>query len=251
VSGAWTHLPRVSLVSPPGQLSSDLLLLAIDPRSGRIRAHGLLAFGLMAAELIELAALGRVRVEDDRIVLTDSPEPATGDDDLDAALASIGSTRRPPKPATWVGRPRRHIIDSYLARMSAAGIVGRSPGIRARWQILDLAGAATTRSRLDTIASGSGPVNSSQAALGGLCHAIELDRVLYPGLGNRQLRKRLRLIAKGDWAAAPAGDAAERAGLAAGQDAVNAATLAAVRAATQAALRAAASAAASTGVVSG
>lgn len=45
-----------ALAGPPGQLGSDLVLLAIDPVSGRVRVRSQLAFGLMAAELVGLAA---------------------------------------------------------------------------------------------------------------------------------------------------------------------------------------------------
>jgi hypothetical protein len=242
VSAAWA-----SLGNPPGQLGSDLVLLAIHPRTGRIRAQSQLAFGLMAAELVDLAALGRLRIENGRVVLTESPAAATGNEDLDAALASIAAARRPPKPATWVGKPRRHIIDSYLARMSATGIVTRSPDRRARWQVLDLAATAAAMSKLDAVASGRGPLDPAQAALGGLAHATGLDRAIYPGLANRHVRKHMRQIAKGQWtpAVVDAADDADQAAQAASQAVVNAAIQAAVKAAMQAAASAAAAAAAS------
>jgi len=234
------------LGNPPGQLGSDLVLLAIHPRTGRIRAHSQLAFGLMAAELVDLAALGRLRIENGRVELTESPALATGAEDLDAALASIAAARRPPRPATWVGKPRRHIVDSYLARMSATGIVGRSPGGRARWQVLDVAAAATAMSKLDAVASGADPLDAAQAALGGLAHAIGLDRAIYPGLANRGARRRMRQVANGQWTAA-AVDGADGAGQAA-QAANQAAINAAIQAAAQAAMQAAASAAAAAAV---
>lgn len=236
-----------ALAGPLGRLGSDLMLLAIDPRNGRVLAPGQLAFGLMAAELVELAALGRLRIENGRVVLTEPAGSATGDENLDAALASIGAARRPQKAATWVGKPRRHIVESYLAEMSASGLVARSPASRNRWQVLDAAGVARARSSLDAVASGADPLDAGQAALGGLAHAVGVDRALYPGLAGRAVRKRMRHIANGQWTAAPARDGADGAA----EAAVAAATVAAVRAATQAAVQAAVAAAASAAIASG
>jgi len=78
-------------------LSEDLLLLALD--AGRGRGLGrtyAISYGLMGADLVRLAARGRIDIIDDQIVVR-NPAP-TGDAELDAALARIGEPASPPRP---------------------------------------------------------------------------------------------------------------------------------------------------------
>jgi hypothetical protein len=252
---------------PPYVLSTlgeDLLLLSVRPQDGRIMTLQRISYGLMGSELVRLAAAGRVDIVSDRIVVRFAAP--TGDAELDVALASITQARRPPRPRAWVGRPRRSIRDEYLARLVSAGALhtergGIFGGIRYRIAAPDRVAAA--RSRLDGIAQSSGPVDVTQAAFGGLAHAVGLDRALYPGFGARPLRKRLTEIATGKWTAAAPGAAAVgpataavfAAAAASSDAAIRAATAAATQAATQAAMQAAtdaavAAAAAASAVVS-
>jgi hypothetical protein len=227
-------------------LSDDLLLLAIDPNRGRVRAVHLVRYGLIGAELIRLVASELVLIKDGRLVVAESAS-ATGDLQLDTALASIAGASKPPKPKSWASKPRRGIVTGYLTKLANAGKIQRSAGARARWQVADTDGLATARARLDAIAGGTGQVDLEQAAYGGLVHAVQLDRLLYRGWDNRAVRKRLKEIAQGKWTApatepAPA-DAADAAGQAE-QAAISAATQAAIAVAIDAAVHAATAAAA-------
>jgi hypothetical protein len=219
-----------------GTLGEDLLLLSIQPDQGKIATARQIDYGLMGAELVRLAASGRVDIANDRIVVRDSA--ATGDAELDAALQSITQARRPPRPRAWVGRPRRGIRDAYLARLVSAEVIQAGQGGifgGVRWRIAAPARVADTRARLDAIAMSTGNVDTVEAAFGGLAHAVGLDRELYPGYGGRQLRKRLTEVAKGQWSATAVGDAVT--------DSVRSATDAAIRASTAAATQAAVDAA--------
>lgn len=227
-------------------LSDDLLLLAIDPNRSRVRAVHLVRYGLMGAELIRLVASELVLIKDGRLVVAESAS-ATGDLQLDTALASIAGASKPPKPKSWASKPRRGIVTGYLTKLANAGKIQRSAGARARWQVADTDGLATARARLDAIAGGTGQVDLEQAAYGGLVHAVQLDRLLYRGWDNRAVRKRLKEIAQGKWTApatepAPA-DAADAAGQTE-QAAISAATQAAIAVAIDAAVHAATAAAA-------
>jgi hypothetical protein len=239
-------------------LGEDLVLLSIRPDNGTIATKSRLGYGLRGSELVRLAASGRVGITGDRIVVLDG-QP-TGDEQLDAALASLAGARRPPRPKTWVGHPGSQIVDTYLARLAATGAIRPERGTVlafvpvARWRIADSARAADARARLDAIARATGPVDTAQAAFAGLASASGLGPVLYPGWANRQLRRRLERIAKGELtqAAGPAAtvhatratDAAARAAVQAATDAATqAATDAVTAAATQAATHAAVSAA--------
>jgi len=218
-------------------LGDDILLLAIDPKRGRVRNAHLVKYGLMGAELIRLVASELVVIRDGRLIVA-GPVAAPGDAQLEAALASVASARKPPRPKSFASRPRRGIVTGYLDRLAAAGKIQRSSGARARWSVVDQEALASARSRLDAIATGTGQVELEQAAYGGIVHAVQLDRPLYPGWKNRAVRKRMREIARGKWTA-PAADLAGPV-----DAAVSAATHAAIAAAIDAAVYAATAAAA-------
>ncbi len=219
-------------------LGEDLILLSVRPRDGVLITFNRLTYGLMGSELIRLTALGRVNVDDRQItVLNQIP---TGDDELDAALASLASGK-PVRPRNWVGRPRPGIRKSYLDRLVKAGLLrqtsGRSPA-RARWAVPQSPRIDRARDRLDAIAHSTGPVDLAQAAFGGLVHAINLDAHLYPRFADRPVRRRLREIGEGKLTKA-ATDAVSAAGNAASQAATRAATEAAMHAAMHASMSAA------------
>jgi hypothetical protein len=195
---------------PDAQISTlgdDLVLLSVSQGGGRVSAPNVTGVGLMGAELVRLAAGGRIDIASGRITVLD-PAP-TGDAEADAALASLAAQRRPPRARTWCSRPRRGICDAYLARLAAAGVLRRQEQTRlgfirvTRWQVTDSARVADARARLGAIAQGTGPVDLGQAAFGGLAHAIGLAGRLYPGRDGRDRRKRLELVADGSLTAAP------------------------------------------------
>src|SRR5882724_7566259 len=165
--------------TPFATLGEDLLLLSIDPATGRVHNTDKLPYALMGSELVRLAAAARVDIADNRIVLRD-PAPA-GDPQLDQALASIAQSRKPPHPRTWVGHPRRHIRDEYLARLIQAGVLSEkeaSPVLGRRYTVLATDRLAAARSLLDAIARSTGPLPVTQAALAGLAHATGLPATL-------------------------------------------------------------------------
>src|SRR5215472_13940910 len=98
----------------------------------------------MGAELVRLAACGRIDIVDDQDVVR-SPAP-TGDADLDAALARIGE----PTTSPW-WMPRPGIISGYRRRLVGTGVIcirpgsGKWPGSGKRWRITQ----AEARQRLD------------------------------------------------------------------------------------------------------
>ena len=248
---------RGAMDSGLDSLGEDLVLMSVSPTDGRIATAQKIGFGLMGSELVRLAAAGRITIESNRVVVRD--RTPCGDAELDAALDSMADSRRGVRPKTWVSHPRHGICDAYLARLAATGAVRAEQGTRlgifpvTRWRIADPARVADARARLDAIATSSGPVDNAQAAYAGLAHAVGLGALLYPGWGNRQVRRRLERIAKGEWSAAPVTSAANVAALdAAASDAaaatIAAASQAAVQAANQAAIQAAVDAATSAAV---
>lgn len=254
------------IVTDVDNLGDDLVLLSLNPGTGRVRTSQKIAYGLMGSELVRLVAANRIGISGGRLVVHSSAP--TGDAELDAALASISQASRPPRAQRWVGHPRRGIASAYLDRLAAAGVIRKERALTTRWRIADAARLAEARARVDAIARTDSPADLAQAALGGLAHAIGLDAALYPGWGNRGLRRRFKEIADGGGTAADpaladpaladipaaAADAGSSAAHGSGhhgaaqhaamqQAAVTAATQAAVQAVTEAAVHAAVQAA--------
>ena len=220
-------------------LGDYLVLLSITSDKGTIATAQRIGYGLMGAELVGLAASGRIDIQRDRICVRD-PSP-TGDAELDTALASLVRARRAPRTQAWVGRPRRGIVQAYLNRLAAAGMVrAERRFLGTRHVIADPVRARQVRARLDAIALSAGMVATEQAAFGGLVHAIALDGLLYPGRAGWPVRKRLLEMGRGQWTVAAVTGAVSSA---ATQAANQAAAHAAAQAASQAAARAASHAA--------
>jgi hypothetical protein len=231
------------------ELGDDLLLLAARS-DGTLALPAKLRFGLAGSELVRLADARRVDITRGRIVILDAAP--TGDQLLDEALGSMTGRRGEPAAKAWVARNRPGLVNRYLARAEAAGLVradrrtvlGFIP--MTRWRVLDTARAAQARARLTAVAESTGPVDTAHAALAGLASAIDVTRVVFPGLAGLAARKRLRQAARREPTAAGVTTAvtgAADAGTQAADAATKAAMEAAVRATTDAAVSAAVDAA--------
>ena len=86
------------------RLSEKLLVLALNEKSGRISTFSSerLKYGLAAAVLQELVALGKVKVEDELVKVIDT-EP-TGDEILDKAMEIITKSSKVKKVKHWVSK---------------------------------------------------------------------------------------------------------------------------------------------------
>lgn len=222
-------------------LGEDIVLLAIQ-QDGKLAAHAKLRFAVGGSELVRLAAIRRVDVVKGRIVVLD-PSP-TGDPLLDTALAGIARSRRAPHAKQWVSNARTTLPEAYLDGLARRGVVRREQrkalGLftTTRWFVVDLAQYSAARGRLDAVALSQGPVDSGQAALGGLVHAVALDHQLYPGRDGHAARDRLKRIARRDPSVRSVQAAVRDASRAAVDAATDAATDAAVHAAIESAVHA-------------
>jgi len=232
------------------ELCDDLLLLGVRP-DGTLAIPANLRFGISGAELVRLAAARRVDIVRGRIEVLDTTP--TGDELLDAALASMAVGRRGgPSAKAWVARHRPGLVHCYLAQAVTAGTVREERGTRlgfipvTRWLVTDTARAAEARARLEAVATATGPVDQEQAALAGLASAAGVALVAFPGRAGSAARKRLRHASKRDQAPAAATSAAaavDNATAAAAAAVTRSALDAASRAATDAAVQAATDAA--------
>lgn len=177
------------------ELGNDLVLLSVDPRRARIAHPAWLSFGLHGAELVILAAAGRISLDRKVTVLSDEP---TGDGLADRALAAISASRWRHEVSWWIRRGRRRIVDEYLSRLAAEGTIRIDRKLlRDRLRITDPDRRAQARARLDAITWGSTDLEA--AALGGLVCAIALDRDLYRGRVFRSRHRELKQIGNRRW----------------------------------------------------
>jgi Golgi phosphoprotein 3 (GPP34) len=186
----------------------DLLLLAIDRNLHVVRDRQKVTYGVMSADLAELAVARRVEVAGrrgwmwEKVHATD-PRP-TGDPLLDAALASLVAARRPPYLVSWIREPRTGLLDDYLAHLTAQGVVRPYPRRYTRQithteaAITDPDRQARARARVERFVAEGGAADPLDWALAGLVFESTLGVLLYPGRANRDAYRTLKEAARGD-----------------------------------------------------
>ena len=220
-------------------LAEDLLLLLTDDDTGRLLVEGSSAdVALGGARLIELTIEGRVDLTGEgegrtgRLVVRDRTRLA--DPILDEALDLVAA-KEGKKPDAVVGPLGKKLRDRLYLRLAEQGVLrserGKVLGLfpTRRWPASDAAHERQLRAGLEqALLMGLQPPERV-AALVSLLHALRsVHKVVRPkdhGVSKRDLDRRAKEIAEGDW-----GSAAVRKAV----DAIAAATVAAVTAATTA-----------------
>lgn len=182
-------------------LAHCVVLLSLDPGSGRRRRRSIVAFAAAGALLVELETAGRIALRDRRVHVTDAT--ATGDGALDSALALIAADQ-PRPPARWVSRlrDRGRLASRLLDDLLTAGIVTRSPRrtiLGWRYPVRDRMLLAKLResARRGLGTPTSAPADS--AALGGLMCALRLGANIAPQTTWRERLAALRTLRKRLW----------------------------------------------------
>lgn len=221
-------------------IAEDLLLLLLDDDSGTMAAASAERPLFGGAVLVELALAGLVEVEERRSVWhsakvrpTGSATPPT-DPLLSSALTTV---REKPRSATeLVQRLGKGVRDELLRRLEARGMVQRREekvfGLfpYTRWPAADLAHERQVRVRLEGVLVHGLTPDPRTGALVALLHAVgQAHKVVRADLSDREVKKRAKAIAEGDWAAKAVQDA-----VAAAVSAAVTATVAASAAATSA-----------------
>jgi hypothetical protein len=218
-------------------IAEDLVLLLLDDESGKLHDATYLDIGIGGALLVELALAGNVEVVTEggwwaraKVVATTASPPA--DPALRTALETVQEKERTAQDLVHrLGRRRR---EPLLERLEQAGILRREHGRvlglfpTTRWPAVDSSHEVGVRHALaDALLRGVDP-DERTAALVSLLHALDLvHRVLdTEGVPARDVKKRARQVAEGDWAAKAVKDA-----VVAAQAAVTAAVLASTTAA--------------------
>jgi hypothetical protein len=222
-------------------LAEDLLLLLTDDDTGRLLVSASEAdVALGGARLIELTIEGRVDLTGEgegrkgRLVV---PDRTRLDDPLLDEALDVVAAREGKKPDTVVQPLGKKLRDRLYLRLAEQGVLrserGKVLGVfpTQRWPTADAAHERQLRVELEqALLTGLQP-RERVAALVSLLHALRaVHKVVRPkdhGLSKRDLDRRAKEIAEGDW-----GSAAVRKAV----DAMTAATTAAVAAATSAAV---------------
>jgi hypothetical protein len=221
-------------------IAEDLLLLLLDDRTGAMTNSTYLDTGIGGALLLELALAGSVDVVKGTGLWARSKVVPTGravppDPLLGEALAEVATKERTAQDL--VGRLGRKRRETLLGRLEAKGVLRRSEdrvlGLfpRTRWPAIDSSHEADVRRVLGDALLGGVHPDQRTAALVALLSAMDLAHkvVDHEGLSSREVRKRAKQVAEGEWAAKAVKDA-----VAAAQAAVVAGVMAATTTATTA-----------------
>jgi hypothetical protein len=217
-------------------IAEDLLLLLLDDETGAPQSS-YLSTALGGAVLVELALASYVGVEEGSRWHTAKVTPIAGaqppaDAVLAAGLATIAE--RPRSAQDLVNRLGKGLPESLAERLVEGGILERRDdrllGLfpRKRWPSVDLAHEQELRRSLTAALVAGQQPDQRTAALIALLSALDRSHqsVDHDGIKAREIKRRAKEIADGDWAAAAVRDAIQ---------AATAAMIAATTAATSAA----------------
>jgi hypothetical protein len=215
-------------------IAEDLLLLLFDDVTGKaVTDRTKLDNALAGAVVLELAVMGRVEQDPGdrrgRLVVTDASP--TGDGVLDEALRRIAD-KQPVKAERVLGGIAKHLRDGLLARLADRGALRRQDakvlGLfpTTQWMAQDSGAEKQVHQRLvDVLVVGLTPDPRTRALVSLLSAVDAVPRVVgvHHGVEKRELKRRAKALAEGEWAGVAVRKAVE---------AVNAAVMATVVATT-------------------
>jgi hypothetical protein len=219
-------------------IAENLLLLLLDDDSGKLTGTTYLDTGIGGAVLVELALAGCVEVHKGagmwaraKVVPTNAPRPS--DPLLVESLDLVSAKERTAQDL--VGRLGKKRRDVLLDRLRQRGIVeereDRVLGLipRRRWPTVDSTHEAGVRREVEDVLLHGARPEERTAALIAVLSALDLAHKVIDlqGLSGREVKKRAKEVADGDWAAKAVRDS-----IAAAQAAVTAAVIASTAGAT-------------------
>ena len=199
----------------------NVVLILLDDETGRLAETTNLDTLLGGALLTELALAGTVEVGEKegllrrRKVRAAEPTPPLSDPALRRALATVMEKDRTAEEL--VPRLGKKVRDDLLGRLSDRGLVRREEskvlGVfsRTRWPAVDDAHERELRRLLRSALVGGADPDDRTAALIALLHAVDRAHksVELDGVRSREVKKRAKEIAQGEWAAAAVRDAVQ------------------------------------------
>jgi hypothetical protein len=190
-------------------IAEDLLLLLTHDETGKLvvpAQHADVALG--GAMLVELALADRISIDDRGRIHAGHTDLPT--DDLVDAAEQVVRSHQGKKPRSVVGPLSKHLRPRLYDGLASRGVLraeeGRILGIfpTHRWPANDVAHEAQVREDLvRALVQGLTP-EPRTAALVGLLHALDAThKIVAPqahGITKRDLRRRAKQVAEGDWA---------------------------------------------------
>lgn len=184
-------------------LAERLLLVALDPRTGKVRSSpsSALPLALAGSLVMDLLLRGGAQLQPPARVV---PVRPVGDPLLDQTLSRIGAGRRPRSMTHWVralGDPRRLLLRRLVERGVLAERPHRVLGLfpTRRHALIQPAALAETVAPLQTVLIGQSPtVTPGVAALASLISVTGLEARVVPPEYLRDARRRAKSIARGD-----------------------------------------------------
>ncbi|MEV4803220.1 GPP34 family phosphoprotein [Nonomuraea sp. NPDC049421] len=182
-------------------IAEELLLLAYDKEGRPAVTTTWLDPAIAAAVLAELVVRGRMELSGRKLSVRD---PAgLGEDELDAALALMGTRGR--RPVSCIQLLQRHgLRRRLLARLVTGGVLAETRGkalglipVR-RWPEARPGGRAEIRARVTAVLAGAEP-DARTGTLVAILHADRYTRTFFPGYDDRRFKE----VCEGGWAAEP------------------------------------------------
>ena len=206
-------------------LAEDLLLLLLDDDSGKMTNSTFLDIGIGGALLIDLALAGAVELtakqkfRQQKVVPSDPSTTGnqTGGTTLSPMLAEalVEVSEKERSATSLIARLGKHRRGALLDRLEADGILRREHdkvlGLfsRTRWPAQDIEHETEVRRKISQALHAGHTADKRTAGLISLISAMGLiSKVIdIEGLSRRDLNKRAKAIADGDWASKAVRDA--------------------------------------------
>jgi hypothetical protein len=198
-------------------IAEDLLLLLLDDESGKPQTQQL-QIALGGAVLVELAVEGMVEVvESESLWRSAKVHPVEGARPGDPLLQTAWETVRDKERSAQnlVEKLGKGLNETLCARLTDRGILERHDdkvlGLfpRTRWPARDTSHEEALRRALTVVLVDGGTPDPRTGALVALLHAVDRAHktVPHPGIGDREVKKRAKEVADGQWAAKAVRDA--------------------------------------------
>lgn len=178
-------------------IAHQIVLLAINPRTGRVRRRTDLALAAAGGALAELALQERVSLVDKKVHVND-PRP-TEDPLLDTMLGVLEQHGRR-RPTRILTAARGAYREQALAELVSNGWVTMTPGgVGKHYSVVDLERYERIRAEATAALLNPDQVPARQACLGGLVAQLRLIKELAPELGLFERGHAKRALEKRDW----------------------------------------------------
>jgi hypothetical protein len=196
-------------------IAEDLLVLLLDDESGKVAGSATAETALGGAVLVELAILGVVTIGERESRWRTPTVTVTGPMPEDRVLADAVDVvaEKDRAPQDLVNRLGKGLVATLGDRLADRGILQREEtrlfGVlpRTRWPAADSGREEELRRALESVLVQYETPDDRTGALVAVLGAVDRAHKVVNGLSNREVRKRAKEVADGDWAAQAVGHA--------------------------------------------